>query len=100
MKISKLTRIRPGRVKIGIRLIPNASRNELAGRTGEGRYKVKVQSPPVEGAANKCLIIFLAETLGVSKSSIRIISGEKSREKVLEIEGDETDILRRMEGTV
>lgn len=87
-------------MKMGIRLIPNASRNEVVGRIGESRYKVKVQSPPVEGAANRQLIIFLAEILGVSKSRIRIISGEKSRDKVIEIEGDEADILHRMEGKI
>jgi uncharacterized protein len=85
-------------MKMEIRLIPNASRDEVAGLTEEGRYRVKVQSPPVEGAANKRLILFLAERLGVSKSRVRIIGGEKSRNKVVEIEGEEKDILRRMEG--
>jgi uncharacterized protein len=85
-------------MKMEIRLVPNASRDEVAGITEEGRYKVKVQSPPVEGAANRRLILFLAEWLGVSKSRVRIISGEKSRNKVVEIEGEEKDILRRMEG--
>jgi uncharacterized protein len=85
-------------MKMGIRLVPNASRDEVVGRTEDGRYKVKVQSPPVEGAANKRLILFLAGLLGVSKSRVRIVSGEKSRDKVVEIEGDEDDILRRMEG--
>ncbi|MFA6472803.1 MAG: DUF167 domain-containing protein [Candidatus Latescibacterota bacterium] len=85
-------------MKMGIRLIPNASRNEVAGRIEDGRFKVKVQSPPVEGAANKQLIVFLAGFLRVSKSRVRIISGEKSRDKVIEIVGDEAEILRRMEG--
>lgn len=85
-------------MKMGIRLVPNSSRDEVAGITEDGRYKVKVQSPPVEGAANRRLILFLAERLGVSKSRVRIVSGEKSRNKVIEIEGEEKDILRRMEG--
>lgn len=85
-------------MKMGIRLVPNASRDEVAGITEDGRYKVKVQSPPVEGAANRRLILFLAERLGVSKSRVRIVSGKKSRNKVIEIEGEEKDILRRMEG--
>ena len=87
-------------IKMGIRLIPNASRNEVAGRNEDGRFKIKVQSPPVEGAANKQLIIFLAGFLGVSKSRVRILSGEKSRDKIIEIDGDEADILRRMEGKI
>jgi uncharacterized protein len=85
-------------MKMEIRLLPNASRDEVAGVTEDGRYKIKVQSPPVDGAANKRLIVFLAERLGVSKSKVRIVSGEKSRNKVIEIEGEEKDILRRMEG--
>jgi hypothetical protein len=85
-------------MRLTIRLTPNASRDEVIGRTDDGAFRVKVQSPPVEGAANRRLIRFLAERLGVSKSRIRIVSGDKSREKALEIEGDEQDIIRRMEG--
>ena len=85
-------------MRLSIRLTPNASRDEVIGRTGDGVFRVKVQSPPVEGAANRRLTRFLAERLGISKSRIRIVSGGMSREKVLEIEGDEQDIIRRMEG--
>ena len=85
-------------MRLTIRLTPNASRDEVAGRTDDGAFRVKVQSPPVEGAANRRLIRFLAERLEVSKSHIRIVSGDTSRKKVLEIEGDEQDIIRRMEG--
>ena len=48
---------------------------------------VKVSAPPVEGAANKALIALLAEKLGVSKSSIDILSGKKSRLKLLRVNG-------------
>ncbi len=85
-------------LRLDIRLTPNASRNEVLGRTGDGRFRIKVQSPPVEGAANRCLIEFLAARAGVSKSRVRIVAGEKSRDKTVEIEGDAGEILRRMEG--
>ena len=85
-------------MRLTIRLTPNASRDEVVGRTDDGAFRVKVQSPPVEGAANRRLIRFLAERLEVSKSRIRIVSGDTSRTKQLEIEGDEQDIIRRMEG--
>jgi uncharacterized protein (TIGR00251 family) len=85
-------------MRMEIRLIPNASRDEVVGKTDDGRFRVKVQSPPVEGAANNRLVRFLSERLGISKSKIRIIGGEKSRDKILEIDGDAVEINRRMEG--
>lgn len=85
-------------MRLAIRITPNASRDEVVGRTDDGAFRVKVQSPPVEGAANRRLIRFLADRLGVPKSRIRIVSGNTSRTKQLEIEGDEQDIIRRMEG--
>ena len=89
--------IRAYSMNIEIRLTPNASRDEVSGRMEDGRFRVKVQSPPVEGAANKRLIRFLSDKLGVSKSNIRIVTGEKSRDKTLEIKGNANEIIRRME---
>ena len=76
----------------------NASRDEVAGRTDEGVWRVKVQSPPVEGAANKRLVIFLSDRLGVSKSSVKIVGGEHSRDKTVEVDGEEHAIVSKMEG--
>lgn len=84
-------------MRLRIRLTPNASRDEVLGRTGDGVWRVKVQSPPVEGAANKRLVMFLADRLGVSKSSVKIVVGEHSRDKTVEIDGDEAVIEQRME---
>ena len=84
-------------MKIKIQIIPNASRNEVISRNDDGEYKVKVQAPPVDGAANKNLIKFIAGTVGVSKSKVRIVSGIKSRKKILEIDCDEKKIIRLME---
>jgi uncharacterized protein len=87
-------------MRMSVRITPNARRDEVAGRTADGAYRVKVQSPPVEGAANRRLLRYLAERLGISKSHIKIVGGSTSRNKVLEIEGDEQEIIRRMEGSV
>lgn len=65
---------------------PRASRTELAGLHG-GALKVRVAAPPVDDAANRALIEFLAACLGVAKRSVRIVSGETSRTKVLEVDG-------------
>ncbi len=85
-------------MRLKIHVTPNAFRDELLGRAEDGKLRIKVQSPPVDGAANKRLVRFLSKTLGVSRSKIRIIDGEKSREKTLEIESDDPAIIRRIEG--
>lgn len=74
-----------GALFIKIHLQPRASKNEILG-VHDGALKVRLTSPPVEGAANTLLIKFLAKTLGISKSKIDIVSGEKSRKKRLKID--------------
>lgn len=68
---------------MNIRVIPNAKKNDIS--EDEGRIKVRVKAPAVGGKANKALIQLLAEFFKVSKKDIRIVRGEKSREKVIEI---------------
>lgn len=69
---------------LAIRVIPNAKQNKIVDE-GE-RLKVYLTAPAVEGRANKALIALFAEHFGVRKSSISIIRGEKSRDKVIQIE--------------
>ena len=68
-------------VKLSIHLQPNAKQTQLAGRHG-GALKLKVQAPPVAGAANKAAVKFLARIFGVAKSQIKLLRGQTSREKV------------------
>ena len=68
-----------------IRVIPRAKENKVVEE--EGRLKVFLRAPPVEGQANKALIGILADHFGVRKSGVRIIRGEKSRDKLVEIAG-------------
>ncbi|HEV8109581.1 MAG TPA: DUF167 domain-containing protein [Burkholderiales bacterium] len=65
---------------------PGASRSEFAGRHGE-RIKVRLAAPAVDGEANDALIEFLAAHYGVAKRDVRILSGLKSRQKRVEIDG-------------
>lgn len=60
--------------------------------------RVRLTAPPVEGAANKALTDFIAETLGVRRGDVRLVSGQKSRDKVLEIDRLSEDELRRKLG--
>ena len=71
---------------ISLHVQPRASKNEIVGVV-EGALKVRLTSPPVEGAANKLCCEFLAKTCGVPKRDVTILSGEKSRHKRVMISG-------------
>ncbi|MGQ9464877.1 MAG: DUF167 domain-containing protein [bacterium] len=68
---------------INIRVIPNSKKDEVIQESGG--LKVKITAPPVEGKANKALVELLAEYFNVKKNKIRIIKGEKSKNKVIMI---------------
>ena len=65
---------------------PRASKNEIIGAV-EGSLKIRLTSPPVEGAANKLCCEFIAKTCGVPKRDVIIVSGEKSRHKRVKVSG-------------
>ena len=65
---------------VNVRVIPRAGKSGLAGTRGDSLL-VRLQSPPVNGAANEELIAVLAEALGVSKRQVTIIAGARSRQK-------------------
>lgn len=71
---------------LNLHIQPRASRNEICG-IQDNALKVRLTSPPVDGAANKLCCEFLAKLFGVSKSSVNIISGETSRHKRVRITG-------------
>ena len=75
-----------GGVFIDLRVIPRAGKSGLAGRRGDALL-VRLNAPPVEGAANKELIELLAHELGVAKRAVTMISGERSRQKRVRVEG-------------
>ena len=61
-------------------------RKEKVNKEDVNGYKVYLTAPPVDGKANECLIKFLADHFGVSKSKVEIIKGLKSRYKTIIIE--------------
>lgn len=71
-------------VRFSVRLQPRASKNEIVGLQGAS-LKIRVTAPPVDGSANKALIGFLSDALGVSRRNVCIVSGETSRTKVVEV---------------
>ena len=68
-----------------LRVVPNAKRNAVIGEYGDA-IKVKIAAPALDGKANEAVRDFLATTLGVPGRSVTLISGEKSRDKVVAVE--------------
>ena len=77
-------------VTLAVRAQPGARRTAMGGIYGQGpaaQLKIAVSAPPIEGRANAVLIEFLAETFGLPKSAVEIVSGELARSKVLLLRG-------------
>ena len=72
-------------MKLHVRVIPNARRNEIARR--EGQLILRVNAPPIDGKANKAAVEFLAQFLEVPRSKVTLLAGENSRHKIFEIVG-------------
>jgi uncharacterized protein (TIGR00251 family) len=66
-------------------LQPKASNDAFAGLHGE-RLKIRLTAPPVDGKANAHLLAFLAESFGVAKSQVSLLSGQQSRQKRVRIQ--------------
>jgi uncharacterized protein (TIGR00251 family) len=71
--------------RLKIKVIPGAKKTAWDGMF-DGNPKIRVHAPPVDGAANEELFRFVAESLDLKKSQVRLVSGEKSRLKTLEID--------------
>jgi len=76
-----------------LKIIPNAPRNEVVGWLG-GALKVKVHAPALEGRANDELLDFLAGHLDLPRRAITLLRGDKSRQKIVRIDGLDAATLR------
>jgi uncharacterized protein (TIGR00251 family) len=84
---------------LDIRVIPRAPRTRVDGMRG-GAVLIRLAAPPVDGAANDALVAFLSDTLALPRRNIQIVSGEKSRDKRVLIDGlDETAARARLLGS-
>jgi uncharacterized protein len=77
---------REGKIVFAVRVAPRSSRDAIEGEYN-GALKIRLTAPPVEGRANDALRRLLAERLNVPISAVRIVAGEKSRTKRVEIAG-------------
>ncbi|MDB5106786.1 MAG: hypothetical protein JWP91_4475 [Fibrobacteres bacterium] len=78
---------------IRVRVTPKASSTGIIG-VAEGSLRIRVQAPPVEGAANDKAREFLSESLGVSRGSVTLERGQTSRDKTFRVVGLEPEALR------
>jgi uncharacterized protein (TIGR00251 family) len=67
---------------VEIRALPGARKSEIVGEQN-GRLKIRLNAPPVEGKANKELLRLLAKQLGLKKSQVRLHTGDRSRDKIV-----------------
>ena len=84
-------------VRFAVRVQPRASRSEIVGVHGDA-MKIRLSAPPVDGAANDALVELIASVLGVARRAVRIVSGETSRSKVVEVEGVTAAAVLRLAG--
>lgn len=73
-------------VRLAVRVVPRASSSEIAG-SRDGRLLVRVTAPPVDSAANEAVIAVLAKALGVPRRAVTIVSGQTSKNKVVDVVG-------------
>jgi len=76
---------------------PGARRSELAG-VADGRLRVRLAAPPVEGKANEALTRFIAEQLVVRRDEVSLVAGRRSRRKLLHVSGVTVPEARRRLG--
>jgi len=88
-------------LRLAVRLTPNGGRDALDGIEADGKgeafLKARVTAVPEKGKANKALILLIAKSLRIAKSSVSLISGETARKKILRIDGDPEDLVKKLE---
>ncbi|HUF27909.1 MAG TPA: DUF167 domain-containing protein [Gemmatimonadaceae bacterium] len=88
-------RERDGGVRFAVRVQPRSSRTAIEGTHGDA-LRVRLTAPPVDGAANEALVRLLAESLGVPRHAVRIVTGSTSRTKTVEVDGVTADAVQRL----
>ncbi len=82
--------------RLEVRVFPRSRHDAIDGRH-DGRVRVRLTAPPVDGKANSALLRLLASELSLRRSQLRIESGETHRDKAVRVDGlDEVEVLRRL----
>ena len=76
----------PSSSTLCVRVTPRSGKEGIAGYEG-GVVRIRLNAPPVEGKANEALVRFLAKAVGVPKSRITLVTGERGRSKIVRVAG-------------
>jgi len=84
-------------ISLTLHIQPGAKKTEVVGEHGEA-LKIRLAAPPVDGKANTALLTWLAQRFSVAKRDVTLLSGEKSRHKIVAIAKvlDEATVLERL----
>lgn len=89
----------PDSVRFAVHLTPRGGTDRVDGVSEDGALQARVAAPAVGGAANNSLVRLLADDLGISKSSVRLVAGATGRHKLVVIDGVAPDeVARRWPG--
>lgn len=80
-----------------LRVTPGAKQSGWKGALPDGRRKVAIAAPPVDGRANDALVEFVARALGLPRRAVRVAHGAGGRDKVVEVDLDSDELARRLE---
>jgi uncharacterized protein (TIGR00251 family) len=93
MSVASYLQVENDRVLLHVKVQPRSSRNQIGEVVGR-QLKIKITAPPVDSAANKALVRFLADLLNCPRGSVQILHGETSRHKVISVQGISPVILQ------
>lgn len=85
--------------RLALHIQPGAKKTSVAGPHGDA-LKIRLAAPPVDGKANAALVLWLAEALGVPRRCVCLVSGERSRNKLLVVDAPITadEVVARLAG--
>lgn len=87
---------RENNIIINVRVVPRAAKDGVAGLLGTEALKIRIQAPPVEGKANAYLVKYLSKRWKISRSNIKILSGETGRNKRIQISNPSQELLNEL----
>ncbi len=79
-----------------VRVQPKSSKNEVCGLYQDA-LKMKLTAPPVEGKANRALLNFIADCLGIKKSQVEIVAGHTGRLKTIKVIGNKENLVKKIQ---
>jgi uncharacterized protein (TIGR00251 family) len=82
-------------ISFNVHVVPRASRSEIVG-LHNGALRIRVAAPPVDGAANRELIKFLAKKLGLPRTSVTLVSGSNSKNKIIRLSNPNTTTRQQL----